>query len=234
MEKPNTSQMPAERRGPRREEGEEGDSNPTETWTKDTGCLSATFHTMWNGKPSKTWWKKKVRCPDEIEMINLDKIHLQGLILVCFFGPLPLLRAAVNLCGIQGEQCRLRSSMGSVWQHTFGRVPSYLSGPLMICTSAASWNATRNTHLHLRWPKPFCCPVWSRCCITNVTKPVVWDDERQNEMISSPQDARLKYVVVVTTCIKMSNTKRTQIIHCIYRPNHNLLKWVTATELGLA
>ena len=58
---------PAGRRGPRREAVAD-DLNPMEMWTSDTGCLSATSHTMWNGRHSKTWWKIKVGSPvmDEI------------------------------------------------------------------------------------------------------------------------------------------------------------------------
>lgn len=60
-EKPNMNPTPAGRRDPRKE-AEAGALNPMETWTKDTGFLSATSHMMWNGKPWKISWKIKVRC----------------------------------------------------------------------------------------------------------------------------------------------------------------------------
>lgn len=46
---------------------------PMATW-KDTECLSVTSPMMWNGKPSKTWWKRKVRF--------FGRRHLS----VCFLG----------------------------------------------------------------------------------------------------------------------------------------------------
>lgn len=56
MEKSSLKQ--AGRRDPRREL-EVVASNPMETWTSDTGFSSATSHTTSNGRPSKTWWKRK-------------------------------------------------------------------------------------------------------------------------------------------------------------------------------
>lgn len=64
MGKGSMSPIQAGRRGPRREV-EAGASNPTGMWTKDTVSLSATSPMMWNGRPSKIWWKKKVRCLDK-------------------------------------------------------------------------------------------------------------------------------------------------------------------------
>lgn len=60
-EKPNMSPTPVGRRDPRKE-AEAGALNLMETWTKDTGCLSATSRMTWNGKPWKISWKIKVRC----------------------------------------------------------------------------------------------------------------------------------------------------------------------------
>lgn len=97
MGKPSMSPIPAGRRGPRREV-EAGATNPMETWTRDTAFLSATSHMMWNGKPSKTWWKKKVRCLDKgLTQSTLDvtkRCSIQG----HFVWPLQLGRAFGNLC----------------------------------------------------------------------------------------------------------------------------------------
>lgn len=73
MGKPSMSPIQAGRRGPRREV-EAGATNPMETSTKDTASSSATSHMMWNGKLSKTWWKRKVRCLNKgLTQSALDK-----------------------------------------------------------------------------------------------------------------------------------------------------------------
>lgn len=61
MENQRMSPVRAGRRDPPRE-AVVGATIPMATPTKDTECLSVTSPTMWNGKPSKTWWKRKVRC----------------------------------------------------------------------------------------------------------------------------------------------------------------------------
>lgn len=95
MGKPNTSPIQAGKRGPRKEV-EAGATNPMEMWTKDTVFLSATSHMMWNGKPSKTWWKKKVRCwiKDWLSHLWTKSCSIQG----HFVWPLQLWRAFGNLC----------------------------------------------------------------------------------------------------------------------------------------
>ena len=65
---------PAERRGPRREAVAD-DLNPMEMWTSVTVCLSATSHMMWNGRHSKTWWKKKVGSPVMDRILIFSFLH---------------------------------------------------------------------------------------------------------------------------------------------------------------
>lgn len=77
MGKPSMIPSPTERRGPRREVVA-GAMNPMAMWTKDIAFLSATSHMMWNGRPSKTWWKKKVRCLDKgLTQSALDMTKVQ-------------------------------------------------------------------------------------------------------------------------------------------------------------
>lgn len=59
MGKPSMTLIQAGRKDPK-SEVEVAAMNPMEMQTKDTVFLSATSHMMWNGKPWKTWWKKKV------------------------------------------------------------------------------------------------------------------------------------------------------------------------------
>ncbi len=226
MGKPSMSPIPAGRRGPRREV-EADATNPMETWTKDTAFLSATSHMMWNGKPWKTWWKKKVGCLDKgLIQSALDmtkRCNIQG----HFVWPLQLWRAFGNLC--RNLSCTMLLEI--LWElfgtRVLDEVPLIcLSAKelLQTCTSAVNLDVRLNIYSPLRLLKPFVVFVkWRvvhvQSLVHECENPMAWDHERHNEM-PFPKKCMKKYTVHCCNIILPRNdgTSCSQLQHVTVKP----------------